>query len=560
MPPLFPARLSWPAAEGGPRYRVVARNLLPDRLFTLETGQTDAIVDRPGSADLSPVGVGRWPEWRVQIRQPDGTWEPYLPYMDWPRDPATPATRLGWPTDIARLHRVIVHDDTRSKIVLKAATLETGYSLDWTRLEPGHSYRWRAQAWDDGTWMDLAPYRSLAPARPRVQAGSGRVAPDSRPVEPGESRHVRFLFTSDTEVHLRWMAHPEGPEGIQQQIFGRFAGQEVGIGLQMKLLDEYGFRGTFFIDVLAEYQLGDETLAPVFEAVLSRGHDVQLHLHPAPHLRFAQDEALRALSVATTRNDPALFRAVMELAVERFERRAGRPPVAYRAGAYRIFDSHFPVLRDFGIRVDSSVNPFKNCHVSGWIAGATQPQWVDGVLEVPPTWYLRHDRGWQVEQLAPVISSSVQHPAVAALAGKEPSPVLCYVAHSFSFLGATRNYDEKRWRDWNARWERRVGQAERDVSGYNLGAPVVELSHVDHRRIDTFHQMLDLVASRPGVEGISLAELAESRDEWGRDIAALNPIACYDGRAGRTAWTGARRYSESLLARLESSASLVESA
>jgi hypothetical protein len=323
----------------------------------------------------------------------------------------------------------------------------------------------------------------------------------------------------------------------------------------MDMLDEHGFKGTFFVDILAELQFGEGSLQPVFDEVLGRGHDIQLHLHPSPHLRFAKDERVRALSFATLRDDPAMFRAALEVAIELFERRAGRRPVAYRAGAYRIFDSHFPVLRDQGIVVDSSVNPFKNCNVAPWLSARTQPAWVDGVLEVPITWHLWHNGSrWRAEQFAPVTSPTVQRAAVAATPGAATGAptTVCYIAHSYSFLGRTTIRDEAAWSAWNQRWEELVGAEERAISGYNVGAPLIQLDHVDNRRIDTFSEVLEELARRPSVAGISLAELAERRHEWPGSGAPFDPLPGYDGRGRRPTATATRRYSESYLASLES--------
>ena len=45
----------------------------------------------------------------------------------------------------------------------------------------------------------------------------------------------------------------------------------------------------------------------------------------------------------------------MEVSVDLFERRTGQRPLAYRAGGFRINDSHFGVLEEFGIGIDSSI-------------------------------------------------------------------------------------------------------------------------------------------------------------------------------------------------------------
>lgn len=547
MPPQFPVSLRWPAAPDAIRYRVVATNVTPGELLKLETQEPEVTVEGPAPGD-------GWPEWRVQVPGPDGSWADYLPYMEWPSAPEEGATELVWPDDDTTLHRVVVHDDSAGEVVIKAATLERSYMLGPSRLDARHVYRWRVQSWESGEWVDGGAYRPIPDDRHPVLVSEadgrgGEYTPDAGA--------VLFLFTSDTEVHLRWMARPDGQRGIQEHIFGSLdgEGEMVGIGRQMDMLDEHGFKGTFFIDVLAELQFGEGSLQPVFDEVLGRGHDAQLHLHPSPHLRFAQDEAVRDLSFATLRDDPAMFRAALELAIELFERRAGRRPVAYRAGAYRIFDSHFPVLRDLGIVVDSSVNPFKNFNVAPWLSARTQPAWIDGVLEVPITWHLWHNGSrWSASQFAPVTTPTVQRAAVGALRGTDAGPptTICYIAHSYSFLGRTTIDDEAAWAAWNRRWEELVGADERAISGYNVGAPLIQLDRIDHSRIDTFGQVLAELARRPSIAGISLGELAERCHEWPGDGAPFDPIAGYDGRGRRPTATGTRLYSESYLASLES--------
>jgi hypothetical protein len=570
MPPVFPVRLRWPPAPEAMRYRVLVRNLVPGQLVKLESDGAEVTA-----AIAPPADCGR-PEWRVQVAAPDGTWSDYLPYMEWPTA-GEDAIELRWPEDGADLHRIVVHDDSGDELILKAATLERSYLLDRSRLEPEHLYRWRVQRWEGGAWRDSGPYmplpvedssETLTPSPVALDSSSPpevfteEAAPASilsvRDVQsPGvvDQGRALFLFTSDTEVHLRWMAEPDHRRGIEQHIFGRLDGDAVGIGLQMQLLDDHGFKGTFFVDVLAEFQFGEGSLQPVFDEILGRGHDVQLHLHPAPHLRFARDERIRALSHATTYDDPAAFRAAMELAIELFERRAGSHPVAYRAGAYRIFDSHFGVLAELGIVIDSSVNPLKNCNVQPWLQARTQPAWVGGVLEVPVTWYLRHDgTRWRAEQLAPVRSATVQRDAIAACSGTPDGPptAICYIAHSYSFLGATRTADSVLWSEWNQRWEQLVGPEERAISGYNVGAPLVQLDHVDRGRIDTFTQLLDDLSKRPALSGIAFSELARQRDVWKGLNRPIDPVPSVGGRIDRPRSTAMRRYSGSYLSRLES--------
>ncbi|MDP2816656.1 MAG: hypothetical protein Q8O19_08270, partial [Rectinemataceae bacterium] len=48
----------------------------------------------------------------------------------------------------------------------------------------------------------------------------------------------------------------------------------------MDMLDEYGFKGTAFCDSCMTYLVGEQETGKVLQDIVSRGHDVQLHIHP----------------------------------------------------------------------------------------------------------------------------------------------------------------------------------------------------------------------------------------------------------------------------------------
>ena len=184
------------------------------------------------------------------------------------------------------------------------------------------------------------------------------------------------------------------------------------------------------------------------------GHDVQLHVHPNPHLRFAPTSGSGG------------WRMRPQDDTRRFPRgdwswRSGcssggpggfRSPTA--PGAYRIFDSHFPILRELGISIDSSINPFKNCNVAPWLRTRTQPFRVDGVLEIPISLRLLHAR--HVAR-APVRTANRASASVARARGLRRGRIgrpatVCCIAHSVSFLRRGRPAGPDAKRAWNERW------------------------------------------------------------------------------------------------------------
>lgn len=546
MPPAQSARLRWPAVAGATRYRVIVRILGRGSLLDLEVDRPEAVIDR-----LPPTD-GEWPQWAVQVPDEDGSWRQHVPFLEWPAAHEASTSTLTWPEDGTAIHRVLVHDDTLGTMVIKAATLEGEYLLGWERLDPSHRYRWRTQRWEQESWVDGEDYRPLV-----APGGSPAVAvrQRERPVA-GEDARVLFLFTSDTEFGLTRVRVPDFRRAVEEQIWGRFGDGEAGIGKQMELLDAHGFKGTFFVDILAEYWAGEDgLLQPVFDEILGRGHDIQLHLHPNPHLRFASDERIRRLANATKDDDPAAFRAAIELALGLFERRAGRPPVAYRAGAYRIFDSHFSILRELGISIDSSINPFKNCNVAPWLRTRTQPFRVDGVLEIPISLRARFKQGtWRALQYVPQIDAPLQLPALedsVAAAAAAPATVCC-IAHSVSFLRRGRPAGADAMRAWNERWAQLVPPEEYETSRLGPRASPWFFEGPEPAHVETFADALERLASRPQVEGITFGELAARYPRaWSTRLSPVDPLAAYDTRSQRETVLRTRTYDSSYLAHLE---------
>jgi peptidoglycan/xylan/chitin deacetylase (PgdA/CDA1 family) len=368
-----------------------------------------------------------------------------------------------------------------------------------------------------------------------------------------------FLFTVDTEVDPRFMRSPSRARAIDHCIFGRVGGKEVGISYLMDLLERVGFRGTFFIDILLEYQTGERSLEPVVEAILGRGHDIQLHLHTAPHLRFSERPDEQALASAMVDRDPDRFRRAMEIAVDLFDRRVGRAPVAFRSGAYRITDEFLAILAEFGIKVDSSLYPFKNCGVSPWMWTRTQPFRVGEVLEVPVTWFGWHDgERFRDQQLAGALWGRVQQgvlKATSAPSGTPPRTVV-YLGHSYSLMYNERTRDDAVREAWNAAFAEEVSAEEYRLAHRGAGSELVFLEREDPRRTKVLKQTLRELGARSDVLGITMADLVtEGIDRWDAPAAPEEPLMLWLDDARRPLRLGLRRYSAEYLDYLEAASS-----
>lgn len=554
--------LSWKEHAHAVGYRVILYRSEGEEYVKLEVPDAECRV--PPDA-LDPRG--RY-DWRVEYRAAArGEWQPLFPYVGLDRDPPpAPAIVLSWPDAGALAYRVIVRDETADAILHKLGVMGTQLVLDPLWLPADHVMRWRVQQSVGADWVDWSEYESL-PAPVSVEASDPPAASTPltiRSATPLPTAQVSTLgpralalFTCDTEVSMRMVRDPSPGRGLNEQVFGRVGGREVGIHYLMDRLDEHGMRGTFFVDVLMEFQFGERALKTVVDAILSREHDVQLHLHPAPHLRFSDDPAVRALHSALIGDDPQQFSDALQIGIEVFERAVGVLPVAYRSGAYHLTDAYLPVLSRHGIHIDSSLWPFRNCRVSPWMWSRTQPFWVDDVLELPISWILRDQLdGLSYEQFAPVLHPRFQTGVLreARLPTTGPPLVWTYIAHSYSMLQKLDDPDPAAYQRWNTAVEKLWPAAEFPIGKLTPDAPVRHYGPPDERRMTAFDDLLASLGARGDIESITLAEL-QARDPrslgLGAPHAGVEPLGIWHDAAGQGGLTVSQRYSSWYLEHLE---------
>ena len=112
------------------------------------------------------------------------------------------------------------------------------------------------------------------------------MAEKASPVPAGK---LRVYITIDTETSMggAWRDPRNSPVPLDRTVFGEVGSVPYGIPLIMDILEEHGFRGTFFTEVFCAYNVGYPEVERVFRSISERGHDAQLHLHPVQ--RFYRD-------------------------------------------------------------------------------------------------------------------------------------------------------------------------------------------------------------------------------------------------------------------------------
>jgi len=280
-----------------------------------------------------------------------------------------------------------------------------------------------------------------------MEAGPAELWPkdNSEPhelVPEGGEAMTQVYITIDTEYESGFTAK-HGPDtrdaNFRRAIMAETPDGAVGIGYQLDRFDQHGLKAVFFVDPMPALLWGVEAISDVVAPIVSRGHDVQLHLHTE---WLALAGAANPLGVRTGDNIKD-FSYDEQCVLIDYARKvliaAGAPaPVAFRAGNYGANDDTLRALAEFGITYDTSFSP--------GFAGSACEISLDGNHHVPT----RHAGVVEV----PIgciadIGARVRHAQLTALSRREllaaigharDSGQACFtiVSHSFELLGRDR--------------------------------------------------------------------------------------------------------------------------
>jgi hypothetical protein len=545
---LAPVELRWPERKDATAYRVLGRDA-EQGATVLDTGS----LDEPRYLLSAPeISLHRPLRLRIDVQHADGEWTAYGPAFLLPA--AAPDGDVHWlhwsDDDGAGTHRLLVYDYARHAAVLDEIVLGTRFPLARNLRTPGSELRWRARPWRGDHWGDAewqAPPFELLISEP---------APEQVRPPRGDPR-LLLLFTVDTEGGLHQMRDPDPARTIDQLVFGDFGGGEsLGVGLQMDLLEQFGFRGTFFVDVLLEYTFGREALERTIQAIAGRGHEVELHVHDM-HFARSEDPEDRELAGALLMNASGEhIRRVLDRSVGLFTERVGRPPRAFRAGAYHVGDALLALLPEFGIAFDSSLNRFRHAQVSDWMMTRTQPFRVGPLLELPVSWQLRSDREGKLSTrlYAPNRTPGDALTTAPAPAGGDPLTAV-YVSHSFSLMRKAPGgvAEIRRWRETTAKLDDQFSTRMANMPDNRLVfyEPCPDEGMVAHARA-----ALERIAAREDATCVTFEELERMAAGWWRARdRPVDPVFVLQESEVRARLAGSRIYSGALLNRLTTACS-----
>lgn len=185
-------------------------------------------------------------------------------------------------------------------------------------------------------------------------------------VQPCSATYLVFT----TDVCRTW-----GPD-----VNGGWQGKEYGLPLVIEKLDQFGIKGTFFVNPFVPKGHEEEATATI-RYILSKGHDVQLHPHVEP---------ISTVRDRLTDYSKEEKRGILERGIKLLEQAGAPHPLAHRAGAFAIDVEMLNLLPELGIFMDSSIFPLDpRCKVNFPADMVNRFVKIDGPYQLPITFVRR---------------------------------------------------------------------------------------------------------------------------------------------------------------------------
>lgn len=250
---------------------------------------------------------------------------------------------------------------------------------------------------------------------------------------------TQTLITVDTELSA--LFHQRGvplAANFSSSIDGECADGRFGIGWQMGQMEARGLKGVFFVDPLPALVYGEAWLADVVGPIVTRGHEVQLHIH-TEWLAWAKDSPVEGrqgqnLADFGLEDQQVLLGLAIDLLM-----RAGAPrPTAFRAGNYGADDNSLRALAKLGLIWDSSVNaPYLGgaCRI-GLSADQVSATERHKIIEIPVAGL--NDRVGQVRPAQICALSAREMRGALRHAADHQHAAFVIVTHSFEMLSRDR--------------------------------------------------------------------------------------------------------------------------
>jgi|TARA_B110000495_G_C23036268_1_gene618995 hypothetical protein len=294
------------------------------------------------------------------------------------------------------------------------------------------------QTWETG-WEDNHFYdRNHLDDEGRIEF-CHRIAPIIDGVLDSIAAPKLLVITVDVEAGLKYT----DDNHVERLIYGKFGSESAGISEIMDIADEVGVKISFFVDVMAINAYGEEII-DVLKDIDSRGHDVQLHMHPTminsttwleikETSEWIESGATQEVKMNCWTQETANY--WFSKAMELFDLVGIDRPIAYRGGAYRYCDTTLQSMELFGMTQSYNYNIFSD-NQNFSTEQRYNFQWENGIMELPIS-YVDSANGELVIS-SRIDESTWELPINSTFErfydGNATTRVMTMILHSFSFL------------------------------------------------------------------------------------------------------------------------------
>ena len=171
---------------------------------------------------------------------------------------------------------------------------------------------------------------------------------------------LKVFLTTDVEVWCGdWRRlQTRFATAFRRHIYGSTPNGDYGLPLQLKVLNDHGLRGVYFVEALFAGRFGVEPLAEVLGLISAAKQDLQLHLHTEwvdeatrPPIKAVQPKRRSLDDYSLTEQ-----RQIIAAALRLFRSAGGPQPDVFRAGNFAANSDTLLALQQNGIFIDSSYN------------------------------------------------------------------------------------------------------------------------------------------------------------------------------------------------------------
>lgn len=248
---------------------------------------------------------------------------------------------------------------------------------------------------------------------------------------------LEVYFTVDVEVWCDgWHAIDQKfPDSFQRYIYGKTGKGDFGLPYKLKVLNDHGLQGVFFVEPLFSLRFGLEPLAEITQIILQANQSVELHMHTEwldeanetvfPHIKEKRQH-MRHFSAEEQAT-------LVDIGKQQLSKAGVEKIHAFRAGSFGFNADTLPALKRAGIYIDSSYNATLMGPSSGLSDEIlSQSANFDGVHEVPMTVY--YDRPGHLRHTQLCACSSGELETVLWKSLEQEKREVVILSHNFELL------------------------------------------------------------------------------------------------------------------------------